>query len=46
MSIATATPVDQRPAQPPRGLLTAPALQHRIEQRGLGPQRHRAIRQH
>ena len=38
--------LDQRPAQPPRRLLAAPALQHRLEQRGLGPQRHRAIHQH
>jgi len=38
--------LDQRPGQPPRRLLAPPALQHRLEQRGLGPQRHRAIHQH
>jgi len=33
-------------AVPPRRLLAPPALQHRVEQRGLGPQRHRAVHQH
>jgi len=38
--------LDQRPAQPPRRLLPAPALQHRLKQRRLRPQRRRAIDQH
>ena len=39
-------PVDQRAGQPPGGLLPPPALQHRLEQRRLRPQRHRAVHQH
>ena len=36
----------QRHAQPAAALLTPPALQHRLEQRRLGPQRRHAVHQH